>query len=589
MFYKNKFYLLLLLIILILMPAISARSFSVSSVDIYYNLNQNGLVNVSEKWEYNLSGCYTELYIQKPNDLIIENPSGYCTGSVCEFIYKSTNTISGEQELILRGDYCDTSVTAYFNYNINNQISTLADGVQFYYKLYGENTEVPTNANITLFLPGDVNQTTPLIHSKDYNLITDQNMIVISKSVYANEIIEINLLMPKNWFDTTLPNFYNSEYTSYTISQIKEIDQTWEKDYDKYTSSIKPTPIYVLFLIILFPILIIFLIWLIFGKEYSRKKVGYFGVFERDLPGDEDPVTANYFIKGEFSSDWFSSGIMYLVWKKYYDLIKNAKDELIIVRTKKEFNKKEVPFYVSEIYNLLNKHYPDGEINFEDFKDKLSGKVGGLFSSGFVSNFAKSLEMKSEFIKTAKSTKEYYDLWFKESKLFKGTGYVLLIVAMVISFFIFFFMSSISKVSFSPIIFFILFVTIILFSITSRIFFYKIIFGRFTMEGRIKNLKWEAFKKYITTFSYMKEHPPQSVVIWEEYMVYATAFGVAKKTSKALKMILPEELNHNDKFIAYTGFAAMAPSLSAATGGSSGSHGGGGFGGGGGGGGGGAR
>lgn len=109
------------------------------------------------------------------------------------------------------------------------------------------------------------------------------------------------------------------------------------------------------------------------------------------------------------------------------------------------------------------------------------------------------------------------------------------------------------------------------------------------MEGRIKNLKWEAFKRYITTFSYMKEHPPESVIIWEEYMVYATAFGVAKKTSKALKMILPEELNHNDKFIAYTGFAAMAPSLSAATGGSSGSHGGGGFGGGGGGGGGGAR
>jgi uncharacterized membrane protein len=410
-------------------------------------------------------------------------------------------------------------------------------------------------------------------------------MIVISKYVYANEIIEINLLMPKEWFDTTLSNFYNSEYTSYTISQIKEIDETWEKDYDKYTTSIEPTPIYVLFLIILFPILIIFLIWLIFGKEYSRKKVGYFGIFERDLPGDEDPVKANYFIKGEFSKDWFSSGIMYLVWKKNFELIKKADDEFVLIKTKKEIDKNTLPDYVFDIYKFLIKNYPDGEISLDDLKKRLSGKISSF--KNMLNDFQKNAELQKEFTKLYKNTKKKYDSWFEKSDLFKGIGYKIFSIISVILFVLVFFIGSILGVGgFTT---FIVFLIYVLFLFLSKFLFYKIIFGRFTMKGRIKNLKWEAFKRYITTFSLMKEHPPQSVIIWEQYMVYATSFGVAKKTSEALKMVLPEELNHNDRFIAYSGFAAFSPSFSASTSGSSGSHGGGGFGGGGGGGGGGAR
>jgi len=591
MLLKNKFYLLSLFILIILMFAspISARSYSISSFDINYTLNQNGIINVSEILFYNLSGCYTELFIQKPNNLVISNPWGYCSGATCDFIYKPTNTISGEQELILKGNYCDASVIAYFNYDVNNQIRVLVDGTQFYYQLYGGKTEVPTNTEINIYLPGDANKTIPQIHSMDYNLIIAENKINISKHVLENEIIEINLLMPTTWFDINSPNLYIYQDTNYTTSQVQQIDSSWEKDYNKYTISIKPTPRYVYLLIIFLPFLLIFLIWVIFGREYSRKKVGYFGIFERDLPDDSDPIIANYFIKGEFSSDWFSSGITYLVWKRYFDFIKNAKGELIIIRTKKIFNKKDVPYYVSEIYDYLDKYYPNGEVNFEDFKKKLKGNVGIIFSKNFVSEFTKGAAMQTEFREMTKSTKEYYDSWFKESKLFKGTGYTILSIFLFGFLFLFIWICSIVRISLNPIIFFVFFGIIFLFIITSRMFFYKVIFGRFTMEGRLKNLKWEAFKKYITTFSLMKQHPPQSVVIWEQYMVYATAFGVAKKTSKALKMVLPEEFNHNDRFIAYSGFIAMSSSISAATGGSSGSSGGGAGGFGGGGGGGGAR
>jgi uncharacterized membrane protein len=82
--------------------------------------------------------------------------------------------------------------------------------------------------------------------------------------------------------------------------------------------------------------------------------------------------------------------------------------------------------------------------------------------------------------------------------------------------------------------------------------FYKH-FGKFTREGRIINLKWQGFKRYITDFSDIKNHPPKHVILWEEFLVYATAFGVAKKVIKNIKTLNPQEYN-NSRIALYSGF-----------------------------------
>ena len=95
-------------------------------------------------------------------------------------------------------------------------------------------------------------------------------------------------------------------------------------------------PFYVYFMCILFPMFIFFITWMIFGKEYSRKKICYFGIYERELPSEEDPVLANYYITADFSKNWFTSGIMYLVWKKHYEFSRNEMGELVICKQKKK-------------------------------------------------------------------------------------------------------------------------------------------------------------------------------------------------------------------------------------------------------------
>ncbi|MEI8364656.1 MAG: DUF2207 domain-containing protein [archaeon] len=566
---KLNYILLTLMLLILVTPAISARSFSVSSVDIYYNLNQNGLVNVSEKWDYQLTGCYKELYIQKPNELVIENPSGYCTGSTCEFIYKPTDTISGEKELILKGDYCDTSVVAYFNYNINNQIWGLVDGTQFYYKLYGENTEVPTKTNITLFLPGDVNQTTYFIHSEDYNLTNDKNILFITKDVIPNEIIEINLLMPKVWFEEDGLAWGD---TNATIESVMQLEQDWKSGYDDYmaqtpVNKTKAVLIYLLknIIFLLIVSLILFLCWFFYGREFKKEEVGYLGIYERDLPGDETPVQANYFINGNFSKDWFSSALLYLVWKKYYDIETRGKSVVLI--KKKNTSKEVLPDYISDVYKLLTSTFSD-EIDINELKSELT------YNEGYMDLYNKTSSASSK--------------WFKNGKFFEYKGVVIFGIIFGIAIFIsfvFFFLSTL--------------IMIIIFVIYSiKINKQDILFGRFTKEGRIRNLKWDAFKHYITDFSVMKEHPPASVIIWEQYMVYATAFGVAKEASKVIGQIMPQNVTTDAKFNSFSTFAMASTAISSipssrpSSSGGSGSHsggGGGGFGGGGGGGGGGAR
>ena len=99
--------------------------------------------------------------------------------------------------------------------------------------------------------------------------------------------------------------------------------------------------------------------------------------------------------------------------------------------------------------------------------------------------------------------------------------------------------------------------------------------------------------KYMEDFSLLNEREVPEIEIWERFLVYATAFGIAEKVIKQLKLVYPnfEELTATDYGVMYlalhTDFnssfsSAISSSMSSTY--SSGSGSGGGFSGGGGGG-----
>jgi uncharacterized membrane protein len=548
----NKKIILLFLLLILLLPFTFAREYEINNIDINYTIDKTGVISVTENWEYEFTGCYKEIFITKPN-VIISDESGFCENENCLFEYKKTNTISRKPELILKGDFCDKSVTANFNYTINNEIYLLQDKTQFYYFIFGGGIEKSSPLNINLFFPGDVNQTKFFIHSKNYDSKVNKNQINISKRVLANEVIEINVLMPKDWFDITLLPVKDSN-SSIVVSN----EANWQKDYDSYIKeNVKKEfslfqKILIIFLIFFIPFLFYFLVWFFFGKEYTNKQVNYFGVYERDLPKEEDPLKANYFIFGDFSKDWFSSAIMYLVWKKQYILEKNNKNYVLLkVKNSKDV---ELPSYVKQVNDFLKKHYPDGQIDLDLFTKRINNQ--NLLSSDFIKNRSKILKLTSDFNKLFSDIYLEYSNWFSKSKCLDKRGVSIATGGYIFFIFLLFLLMAVKNYIFpnKSVFFIILFIFSMFLPIILN---FKLLFGRFSKEARVENLKWSNFKKYITDYSLMKEHPPRSVIIWEEYMVYATVFGVAKQTSNVLKVALPEERS-NYRFVTYSGFVASS-------------------------------
>ena len=71
--------------------------------------------------------------------------------------------------------------------------------------------------------------------------------------------------------------------------------------------------------------------------------------------------------------------------------------------------------------------------------------------------------------------------------------------------------------------------------------------SRLTQKGIDEREKWVGLKKYMEDFSLLNEKEIPALELWEEYLVYATVFGIADKVIKQLKIVYPE-INEMDNF-----------------------------------------
>ena len=93
----------------------------------------------------------------------------------------------------------------------------------------------------------------------------------------------------------------------------------------------------------------------------------------------------------------------------------------------------------------------------------------------------------------------------------------------------------------------------------------SILFGSYlnSIERRSKKgnedfVRWRAFEKFLKEFTNIKDYPMPGMTIWEHYMVYATAFGIADLVEKQIRFKYQQlnqtnELNKSATF-RYPGF-----------------------------------
>jgi len=64
--------------------------------------------------------------------------------------------------------------------------------------------------------------------------------------------------------------------------------------------------------------------------------------------------------------------------------------------------------------------------------------------------------------------------------------------------------------------------------------------GRFTDEGKAKARELVGFKKFLEEFTLVSERETMEVTMWQDYLVFASLFGIADKVAKQLQDINPQ-------------------------------------------------
>ena len=71
---------------------------------------------------------------------------------------------------------------------------------------------------------------------------------------------------------------------------------------------------------------------------------------------------------------------------------------------------------------------------------------------------------------------------------------------------------------------------------------------RRTPEGQLEAKRWEAFRRYLTDFPRLRDAPAASLELWERYLVYAIALGLAPRVLAGAEAYRLEELSRSPIF-----------------------------------------
>ena len=274
-------------------------------------------------------------------------------------------------------------------------------------------------------------------------------------------------------------------------------------------------------------------------KYYNaHRHIEYF----REIPSDLDPYFAATLVFAKDKrkvnvGDSYSAIILSLVRKKYIELkkINEANDWVfhnIIINILFDNNENLEPLtYNEELYmNLILKYASGDFLSLEKFQDRISHDYDNTDS--FVSRFEKSIVdigISEKYFQKA----EYDEV--KKKILSYAGEYSFVGIAIMI-----FGNLSLVKTRLD-----LAFGALFILGITFLIIAYRLKkqsgqFVLLTQYGEEEYNKWRALYNYLNSETLMNEKTVIELPLWEKYLVYATAFGIADKVIKALEIKHPD-------------------------------------------------
>ena len=222
------------------------------------------------------------------------------------------------------------------------------------------------------------------------------------------------------------------------------------------------------------------------------------GIYERELPTDDPPEVVNALYSsgniGTPNMDGFEAAILNLIDKK-----------VLSIETVTDKDTSGLKSNEKQVYDILHRFSNNDQLNLSSLNSKLSTESNAKWFMGRYKDWQENVCDSLEF-----RTDEEFDYTGTTIIAVLGVGGLLCGVLLAILGFWTELKSGIYAIAGG--IFLIIFSLLIMKLDDDK-------FGKWTPEGRVRYLKWKNFKKFLNDYSLIKEHPPESIVIWKKYTV----------------------------------------------------------------------
>jgi len=572
-------FLIVILGICFLSGKVNAGDLNLNDLKYDIQLNSDGSMDVIERWN---------IYIENTNTLFktFEADEGYSeivNAEVYEINSDGSKSlfekIDKEMYHVTKGSYYalvnsdnkfeiawgasveNETKTYELHYKVLDCIKNYNDCSEIYWQLISNDSGIPADKITgTIKLPSKVNDIENLrawghgpingdvsIDSEDtvsfeIEYLDPYNLLEFRIAVLENNIFSGAKIINENKFDDIL----NEE----TIS-ANEANANREK-YIQYLNAEKQRKENIINTLRSFIILVIaFYGWkiikyfrLLIKNPKNKPSVEY--DYFREIPNEETtPAEAAYmyyFEKNNMSvniSKVLSATILDLALKKYIEFsVDNSKRKEQIIITILGKNDKQLKLKQDEemIYDLLcdvaSKY--NGAFTLKEFEK---------YAKSHYSSFLEKVDSLKEKAEDELEKKDIYDKEIiKNATKWNGKSGLYGILGAV-----FFFMSLISGYVETMLVSALLFVVTIVIIIMCSIMYKRE--RNLTQKGIDEAEKWKGLKRYMEDFSLLNEREVPELVLWEKYLVFATAFGIADKVLKQLKIKYPELADANYSYM----------------------------------------
>ena len=562
----------------------SQASLHLKNLDFQVQINDDGSMNVVETWDIKVSDTNT-LYktfikddtkyssimdvsvkdITKGENNIFNSASKWEYHLPKGYFFAGTNN-KGENEIAWGVSIESTTRKQYLiSYRVNDVIRKYNDCAELYWQFLGNEFEISANKITgTIKLPANVQ------HLEDLKVWGHTKYLNGEVKVVSSDTVEFNLnnYKSKNYVEVRLamPTYLFEKVSSENISQEEKLDDIikeeteWANEAnarrDRRNKNFK--------LLILATILVNTSIGIMFSKKIKKNKqfleknpnilpeqqLEYY----RELPDKEEtPLEAVFILKTGYKQSClpnvFSATILNFALKGYIRIEQEGKTIKILLN---KIKTDELTGDEKKVLEILRAASNNNELTMAELEK-------------YIKNYpSKLMNLNSTFEKVSKtqaSEKGKFDTnRFNKQIVYaeKNVGYIFILIIIIIAsiFTIGYAYKNVQGMLITCTIISLAFFIVV--TIINLILNMKITtsFNGFTQKGINEQEQWKAFKKYMEDFSYLDEKEVPELVLWEKYLVYATAFGIADKVLKQLKVKYPE-LNNQDTISNMVLFNAM--------------------------------